>query len=187
MVATSKHILHLTMPPTPLNFKSVQPFAAIRDNWDTLKPYHDNYIRTVSFLSVLTGFVGTLALIIKHGFRFPILHPMMAEDIEPDKELEHPNEYVTEEDLVEAKLFEFEQEERWRLAKEMEMKEQQERERQKEEENQPIEPIIWEERGEDPVTKEAEEGLQEQLQDGAENAMDALDDENVFDVNSDES
>ena len=179
------------MPPTPLTFKSLQPFSAVRENWSSLKPYHDNYFRTVSFLSVLTGFVGTLALIIKHGFKFPILHPMMAEDIEPEKHLEHPNEYMTEEDLVEARLFEFEQEERWRLAKEeMERKEKQEKGEHREEEEDPRKEGQGDGEGqyeEDPVTREAEEGLQEQLQDGAENAMDAMDDEDMFDVFSDEN
>jgi hypothetical protein len=182
------------MPPTPLTFKSLQPFSTVRENWSSLKPYHDNYFRTVSFLSVLTGFVGTLALIIKHGFKFPILHPMMAEDIEPEKHLEHPNEYMSEEDLVEARLFEFEQEERWRLAKEeMERKEQQEKGEYREQEEEEKEDQRKERQGdgegeyeEDPVTREAEEGLQEQLQDGAENAMDAMDDEEMFDVFSDQ-
>lgn len=119
---------------------------------------------------------------------------MMAEDIEPEKHLEHPNEYVTEEDLVEAKLFEFEQEEKWRIAQEEMEGQQQEKERQQEQEGPTRvdtgegEQIVEEAevRSEDPVTKEAEEGLQEQLQDAAENAMDVLDDEDMFEVLPDE-
>jgi hypothetical protein len=176
------------MAPTPVNLGSLQPFATIRDNWGSLKPYHDNYIRTVSLASVLTGFLGTLALIIKHGFTFPILHPKMAEDIEPSDHLSHPNEYVSEEDLVEARLFELEQQERWRIAEELEREEQQRREQAAQEKQEQEEGVqIQQGEREDPVTMEAEEGLQEQLQDGADNALDILDDEGEFDVNSDSS
>ena len=118
----------------------------------------------------------------------------MAEDIEPSKDLEHPNEYVSEEDLVEAKLFEFNQEE-------MERQAQEEREQQGVEEvdqardkgewvGGTIGEEVWEqeqEPKEDPVMMKAEEGLQGQLQDGVENALDVLDDENMFDVTSDTS
>jgi hypothetical protein len=178
------------MAPTPVKFGSLQPFATIRDNWGSVKLYHDNYIRTVSLASVLTGFLGTLALIIKHGFKFPILHPKMAEDIEPSDHLSHPNEYVSEEDLVEARLFELEQEERWRIAEELEREEQ--RKKEQEEEEQRKQKAVdgaqtQDEEGEDPVTIEAEEGLQEQLQDGVENALDILDDEGEFDGSLDKS
>src|ERR1700694_5553647 len=103
------------MPPTPIDLSGLPPFKLVRDNWGTIKPYHDNYLTTISFATVTAAFLGTLSLIIKHGFKFPRLHPKMeVEELEPS--FEHPNEYVKVEDLAEAKLFEFERNERAKLA-----------------------------------------------------------------------
>ena len=95
------------MVPTPVDFNSLQPFKAIRDNWSSLKPYHDNYIASVSFATILTAFLGTISLVIKHGFKMPRLHPSMeVEELQPT--IKHPNQFISEQDLLDAKLFEFE-------------------------------------------------------------------------------
>src|SRR5216110_3441805 len=74
----------LKMPPTPINVNSIQPFKAVLDNWSSLKPYHDNYLTTISLATVLTAFIGTMGMIVKHGFKIPRLHPMMeVEELEP--------------------------------------------------------------------------------------------------------
>src|SRR5436190_15058292 len=92
------------MAPTPINFKTIQPFHAVRDNWSSIKPYHDNYVTTISLATVLTAFLGTVSMIIKHGFKMPRLHPTMeVEELNPS--WTHPNEYVSENDLTAAKLF----------------------------------------------------------------------------------
>jgi hypothetical protein len=94
------------MAPTP-SLNSLQPFKSVRDNWTSIKPYHDNYLSTISFANVITAFLGTLSMVITHGLKMPRLHPMMeVDDLEPSQE--HPDEYVTDEDLTNAKLYEFE-------------------------------------------------------------------------------
>jgi hypothetical protein len=86
------------MVPTPVEWNSLKPFKAARDNWSSLQPYHDNIATTISFATILTAFIGTASLMIKHGFKFPRLHPSMeVEELEPSPELLHPNEYITEE------------------------------------------------------------------------------------------
>jgi hypothetical protein len=114
---TASSRIATTMPPTPLDFSGVQPFKAVRDNWTALKPYHDNYVTTISFATVTAAFLGTLSMIIKHGFKMPRLLPIMEVD-ELDPSHEHPNEYINVEDLAEAKLFEFEQDERAAISRE---------------------------------------------------------------------
>lgn len=107
----------------PISFKSLQPFKAVRDNWSTLKPYHDNYVDTISLFTVFTAFLGTISLMVTHGFKMPRLHPTMeVEELQPS--ILHPNEYVTEQDLTEARLFEFEQEQRLRMVLENERERQ---------------------------------------------------------------
>lgn len=158
------------MAPTPIDFKGIQPFRAVRENWSSLKPYHDNYITTISFATVLTAFLGTVSLIVKHGFKFPRLHPMIdVEELHPSPELTHPNEYITEQDLAEAKLFEFEQEELLRMAWE------EEEIRRK-----------LEELKESETSKAAEEEFKQTAEAGLENAMDILDDEGAFEAKPEE-
>jgi len=97
------------MAPTPINFNALQPFKAIRDNWYTVQPYYDNYTNTISLATVLLGFLGSISLIIKHGFTFPRLHPMMVdvEDLEPTSK--HINEFVKEKDLADSRVWEMEE------------------------------------------------------------------------------
>jgi hypothetical protein len=97
------------MAPTPINFSALQPFKAIRDNWYTVQPYYDNYTNTISLGTVLLGFLGSVSLIIKHGFTFPRLHPMMVDvdDLEPTRK--HLNEFVKEKDLADSRLWEMEE------------------------------------------------------------------------------
>jgi hypothetical protein len=97
------------MAPTPINFSALQPFKAIRDNWYTVQPYYDNYTNTISLATVLLGFLGSISLIIKHGFTFPRLHPMMVDvdDLEPTRK--HLNEFVKEKDLADSRLWEMEE------------------------------------------------------------------------------
>ena len=97
------------MPPAPVDFNALQPFKAVRDNWDVIKPYYDNYVNTVTFANVLTIFLGSVSMIIKHGWKFPRIHPTMeVEDLDP--RVRHINEFVTERHLEEAKLWELENE-----------------------------------------------------------------------------
>ena len=105
------------MPPTPINFNGVQPFKAVRDNWYSVKPYYDNYINTISIATIFMTFLGSLSLVIKHGFTFPRVHPMMVdvEDLEPSRE--HANEFLKEKDLLEVKIWELEDELELRVAK----------------------------------------------------------------------
>jgi hypothetical protein len=148
------------MAPTPVNLKELQPFKAVRDNWSTIKPYHDNYITTISFATVLTAFLGTVSLIIKHGLTMPRLHPTMdADELKPSPHLDHPNEYISEQDLGEAKAFEFEQAYRWEMAIQEAERWAQQQEKSKQ------------------TTQAAEEGFKETAEAGVENAMDILDDE----------
>ena len=136
--------------------------------------------------TVFTAFLGTVGLIVKHGFKMPRLHRTMeVEELEPSIP-QHPNEYVSERDLVEAKLFEFEQEQRWEIAKEE--YQQQEEARAREQENR-METIneggrIVAKGSEDPNTKAAEEKFQETAEGAVENVMDILNDEGAFDVTS---
>jgi hypothetical protein len=104
------------MAPTPVNFNALQPFKAIRDNWYTVQPYYDNYSNTISLATVLLGFLGSVSLIIKHGFTFPRLHPMMVdvEDLEPKRK--HHNEFVKEKDLADGRLWEIEEELNYKMA-----------------------------------------------------------------------
>jgi hypothetical protein len=176
------------MAPTPLDFSGVQPFKAVRDNWDSIKPFHDNYITTISFATIAAAFLGTISMIINHGFKMPRLHSSMdVEDLKPS--YEHPNEYVKVEDLAEAKLFEFEQREREKSWLEAEAWRNLVEERRKEMEGGL--PGTEEEPGEsyeeDLDAQAAEERFQEDTEAGVQNAMDILDDEGVFDgdANSD--
>ena len=172
------------MVPTPIDFSGVQPFKAIRDNWSSIHPFHDNYITTISFATITAAFLGTLSLIIKHGFKMPRLHSSMETD-ELEPSFEHPNEYVKVEDLADAKLFEFEQRERENMAlEEAEAWEKLMEERRKEMEGDL--PGIEHELGngyeEDLDAEAAEERFQEDTEVGVENAMDILDDEGLFDA-----
>lgn len=94
----------------------------------------------------------------------PRLHPTMeVEELQPSRQ--HPNEYVTEQDLAEAKLFEFEMEQRWRLTQEEEQRrlgEEKEKEAQKEDEVDEVEgneETDDDHRGEDPITKADEDNF----------------------------
>jgi hypothetical protein len=132
------------MAPTPLNFNSIQPFKAVRDNWSSIKPYHDNYLSTISLATVLTAFLGTVSLIVKHGFKFPRLHPIMeVEELQPSRE--HPNEFVTLKDLTEAKVFEFKVEQWKKMAQEAEERRLEEARRLSQEQKQKGNKIIQEE------------------------------------------
>jgi len=153
------------MAPTPVNFKALQPFRTIRENWSSIKPYHDNYVTTISFATLLTAFLGTVSLMVKHGFKMPRLRPEMdMDEIQPSSHLDHPNEYVTEEDLAEAKVFEFELVHRWDMA----LREA-ERQRKELEEKKKLE-----------VTEAVETEFKETAEAGVENAIDILDDEGTF-------
>ena len=174
------------MSPTPINFNSIQPFKAVRDNWSSLKPYHDNYVTTISLATVFTAFIGTVGLIVKHGFKMPRLHHMMeVEELEPSIP-QHPNEYVSEKDLAEAKLFEFEQEQRWEIAREEHQRQQEARAREQKYRMESVDNggSIVAKRLEDPNTKAAEEKFRETAEGAVENAMDVLDDEGAFDITS---
>ena len=173
------------MSPTPIKFNSIQPFKAVRDNWSSLKPYHDNYLTTISLATVLTAFIGTVGMIIKHGFKMPRLHPMMeVEELEPSIP-QHPNEYVSEKDLAEAKLFEFEQEQRWEMAmEEHQRQETRAKEAEKQMENVKEVGRIVAKGSADLNIKAAEKKFQETTEGAVDNAMDVLDDEGSFDVES---
>jgi hypothetical protein len=165
------------MVPTPIDWNSLQPFKAVRDNWSSLQPYHDNMAATISFATILTAFIGTASLMIKHGFKFPRLHPSMeVEDLEPSPELLHPNEYITEEQLTEVKVFEMGMEDKWRRAKE-----QWELQKGKTEEIK-IKPEEGDRNDGSSETKAAEEAFQETADTGVGNAMGNLDDEGAFDI-----
>src|SRR5208282_2659070 len=140
------------MAPAPLNFNSIQPFKAVRDNWSSIKPYHDNYLTTISLATVLTAFLGTVSLIVKHGFKFPRLHPTMeVEDLQPS--MEHPNEFVSLKDLTEAKFFDFKVKQWGEIAQEVERRRLEEARRRSQEQNQKGSKSTQEETecGEDPV------------------------------------
>jgi hypothetical protein len=167
------------MVPTPVNWNSIQPFKAVRDNWSSLQPYHDNIVTTISFATILTAFIGTASVMIKHGFKFPRLHPSMeVEELEPSPELLHPNEYITEEALTEVKVFEFAMEDKWRKAKE-----QWESQERKTEEELGSGVVDGDANDENSETREAaEEVFQETAETGVDNAMDNLDDAGAFDI-----
>ena len=86
------------------------------------------------------------------------------DEIQPSSHLDHPNEYVTEEDLAEAKVFEFELVHRWDMA----LREA-ERQRKELEEKKKLE-----------VTEAVETEFKETAEAGVENAIDILDDEGTF-------
>jgi hypothetical protein len=163
------------MPPMPFDFSGLQPFKTIRNNWGTIKPYHDNVTATIQFFTIAFAFLGMAAMIIKHGFKMPRLHPLMeVEDLEPSKLLEHPNEFVKVEDLAEAKLWTLEQKFEAAQMWEDKMREQ-----------AATEVTTNDDRQEDSVDTDiqaAEERFKESAQAGVENAMDVLDDEGSFDV-----
>jgi hypothetical protein len=170
------------MSPTPINFDSIQPFKAVRDHWSSLKPYHDNYLTTITLATVFTTFISTVKSIINHGFKMPRLHRIMeVEELEPSIP-QHPNEYVSEKDLAEAKLFEFEQEQRWEMARE-EYQRQEARAREQKNRAEPVNKSesIVEEELED---KAAEENFQRTAERTVENTMDVLDDGKAFNVTS---
>jgi hypothetical protein len=173
------------MAPTAIDFSGVQPFKTIQDNWSPIHPFHDNYITTISFATIAAAFLGTVSLIIKHGFKMPRLHSSM-ESGELKPSYDHPNEYVKVEDLAESKLFEFEQRERETMAwEEAEAWKKLIEERRKEMEGDL--PAIDHELGngcewEDPDAEAAEERFHKDTEVGVENAMDILDDEGVFDA-----
>jgi len=158
------------MVPIPIDFKELQPFKVVRQNWSSLKPYHDNYITTISFATVLTAFLGTVSLMVKHGFKMPRLHPMIdIDEMEPSPGLSHPNEYISERELVEVKAFEFEQAVKWEMIIEE------------------AERLAMAEEKEIKAADVAEEQFKESTEAGLENAMDILNDEGVFEVELDEA
>ena len=107
------------MSPTPIKSKAIQPFQAVRDNWSSIKPYHNNYVKTISLATVFTAFLGTVSMIVQHGFKMPRIHPKMeVEELGPS--ITHPNEYVSEKDLAAVKLFEIEMEQLELIAQEKE-------------------------------------------------------------------
>jgi hypothetical protein len=164
------------MVPTPIDWNSLQPFKTLRDNWSALQPYHDNIATTISFATILTAFIGTASLMIKHGFKFPRLHPSMeVEDLEPSPELLHPNEYITEEELTKVKVFEFAMDDKWRRAKE-----QWESQEGKIDEGIEVEVAEGDEHDESSETRAAEEASQDTVEMGVGNAMDNLDDDAAF-------
>jgi hypothetical protein len=159
----------------PINWSALQPFKAVRDNWDKVEPYHDNISKTLSLVTILTAFIGTASVIIKHGFKFPRLHPSMeVEELEPTPGLSHPNEYITEDELAEVKLFEFEMEDNWRRAREQWQREQDALGKAGKE-------ITSDSERQNPETQAAEEIFQQNAETGVSNAMDTLDDEGAFD------
>ena len=121
------------MAPTPkFDVKDLQPFKVVEDNWDTIKPHYDHIMATVTFGSVIMAFVSTLSMIIKHGFKVPRLHPIVGiDELEPS--WSHPNDYVSDQDLTDAKLYEFAMEQRrnflWNDAYVRERKKRQEKNR----------------------------------------------------------
>ena len=158
------------MAPTPIKLKTIQPFQAVRDNWSSIKPYHDNYVTTISLATVITAFLGTVSLIVKHGFKMPRLHPIMeVEELQPS--IVHPNEYVSENDLAAAKLFEFEmgqiaeEKERQRLYKAKQAAK--EKEGQKERENV----------GGDSVTRVSDDDFHKNLVRAVANSVESLETE----------
>jgi hypothetical protein len=175
---SSSTITSLVMAPvpTPLDFSELQPFKTVRDNWAALKPYHDNYITTISFMTVATAFLGTVGLMVKHGFKFPRLHPAMEVEELPSS-LEHENQYIGLDDLIELKIYEFEEREsRWRDMEPLEGPEQEDAEKERGENEIPGVPSD---------TKMAEDNFKETSAAGMENAMDMLDEEGIFDAESD--
>ena len=91
-----------------ISISHLQPFKAVRDNWTTLKPYYENYITAINFVNVLAAFLNTSGLMIKNGFKMLRLHADMdLEELAPTTG-QHPNEYISVNDLTEIKLFEFE-------------------------------------------------------------------------------
>ena len=95
------------MAPIPkVDWDNLQPFKAVEGNWDKIKPYYDNSMAVLGFGTILTAFIGTLSSIIKHGFKMPRLHPIIGlEELKPS--WSHPNEYISEQDLADALLYEF--------------------------------------------------------------------------------
>src|SRR5579859_1693244 len=172
----------------PINWGELQPFKTIRVNWSSVKPYHDNYVTTITFATITTAFLNTLGMIAKHGFKMPRLHPAMAvEDLEPNPRLTHPNEYVSVEDLTEMQMYEVYQEE---LLRDELLKEQLRQEGlQKDSEESQKETV---EDAQTPVEEEQESAneAEEQFNDAAsgamENAMDILDNNGEFAVESEE-
>jgi hypothetical protein len=58
------------------------------------------------------AFVGMIQQLIDHGFTFPRIHPDLdIEELQPS--FEHPNEYITADELAAAKAYEIEEEQRW--------------------------------------------------------------------------
>lgn len=166
------------MPPAPLSFESLQPFKTIRDNWSTLRPYYDNYMATISFTTILTAFLGTISLMVKHGFKFPRLHSDMdVEELQPRGR--HPNQFISEDDLLDVKLFEFERLqvlEAW-LENEQWMKELREK----------VKPESGEDRDElDQSNPKAAEELDSTAELDIKSEMDILDDQNSFKLRTQE-
>jgi hypothetical protein len=182
------------MSPTPVNFNLLQPFKVVRDNWDTLKPYHDNYTTTISLATVLVAFMGTLSMVIKHGFKFPRLHPMMIEPEELKPRLIHENEFISEKDLVEVRLYEIENDLRWRVAED-ERRYQEIREHQAAQAEKAPEDKVGEGEGVqnggddeiDPMTDAAEKQFQDTVEVGVNDAMEVLDHQGAFEVTEEET
>jgi len=177
--------IYIDMPPAPLSFESLQPFKTIRDNWSTIRPYYDNYMTTISFTTILTAFLGTISLIVKHGFKFPRLHPDMdVEELQPRGR--HPNQFISEDALLDVKLFEFERSqalEAW-LEHEQWMKELREKAKPERGEDRDENSFdnIRENDLEKSNAKAAEEELDGPLKPGIKNDMDILDDNDSFDL-----
>lgn len=57
-------------------------------------------------------FFSIIQQLIHHGFKFPRLHPdMEVEELSPS--FEHPNEFITAEELAAAKIHAIEEQEKW--------------------------------------------------------------------------
>jgi hypothetical protein len=95
------------MTPIPL-----EPFGTVRQHWGTIKPYYKNYLTSINLGNILMAFVGVIEQVIHHGFTFPRMHPAIeVEELEPS--LEHPNEFISTDELAQARACQVEGEVNW--------------------------------------------------------------------------
>lgn len=96
------------MTPIPL-----EPFGTVRQHWEAIQPYYKNYLTSINFGNILLAFVGVVEQAIHHGFTFPRMHPAIeVDELEPS--FEHPNEYISTDELAQARACQVEEEENWR-------------------------------------------------------------------------
>ena len=99
------------MTPVSMDLKTLgKPFNTVRDNWGTVQPYYINYLTSITFGNILMTFVAVIQEVIHHGFKFPRVHPAIeVEELKPS--FEHPNEFVSAEELAAARVTEIEERE----------------------------------------------------------------------------